>query len=89
MLRISSLAGCAVSERYKRTASVASVDCFSAHIGGEASEGRSIIQSRARSDGLKLLRVINDTQAHGQEGTRADPTRAAHQAVLEVGSERY
>jgi hypothetical protein len=40
-------------------------------------------------DGLRLLRIINDTQAHGQEGARADPTRAAHEAGLDVGSERY
>ena len=43
----------------------------------------------ARSDGLRLLRIINDTQAHGGEGARADPTRAAHEAGLDVGSERY
>jgi hypothetical protein len=35
------------------------------------------------------IRTINDTQAHGQEGARADPTRAAHEAGLDVGSERY
>jgi hypothetical protein len=50
---------------------------------------RSPIQARARSDGLRLLRAINDTQAHGQEGTRADPSRAAHEAGLDLGSERY
>ena len=38
---------------------------------------------------MRLLRIINDTQAHGQEGARADPTRAAHQVGLDVGSERY
>ena len=47
------------------------------------------IQAQARNDGLRLLRTINDTQAHGQEGARADPTRAAHEAGLDVGSERY
>jgi hypothetical protein len=47
------------------------------------------IRARARSDGLRLLRTINHTQAHGEEGARADPTRAAHQAGLDVGSERY
>ena len=50
---------------------------------------RITIQAQARSDGLRLLRIINDTQAHGQEGARADPTRAAHEAGLDVGSERY
>ena len=50
---------------------------------------RISIQAQARSDGLRLLRTINDTQAHGQEGARADPTRAAQEAGLEVGSERY
>jgi hypothetical protein len=50
---------------------------------------RTIIRARARSDGLRLLRTINQTQAHGEEGARADPTRAAHQAGLDVGSERY
>jgi hypothetical protein len=50
---------------------------------------RTIIRARARSDGLRLLRTINQTQVHGEEGARADPTRAAHQAGLDVGSERY
>jgi hypothetical protein len=50
---------------------------------------RTIIRARARSDGLRLLRTINQTQAYGEEGARADPTRAAHQAGLDVGSERY
>jgi hypothetical protein len=50
---------------------------------------RIIITAQAMSDGLRLLRIINDTQAHGQEGARADPTRAAHEAGLDVGSERY
>jgi hypothetical protein len=53
------------------------------------STGRTTIKARARSDGLRLLRTINDTQAHGEEGARADPTRAAQEAGLEVGSERY
>jgi len=47
---------------------------------------------RAKSDGLQLLRAINATQAHRQEGVRADPARAAHDAGLDVGdvgSERY
>jgi hypothetical protein len=55
----------------------------------KASRGRTTIEAQARSDGLRLLRTINDTQAHGEEGARADPTRAAHQAGLAVGSERY
>ena len=50
---------------------------------------RTTIKAQARSDGLRLLRTINHTQAHGQEGARADPTRAAQEAGLEVGSERY
>jgi hypothetical protein len=50
---------------------------------------RTTIKAQARSDGLRLLRTINDTQAHGQEGARANPPRAAHEAGLEVGSERY
>ena len=48
--------------------------------------------AQAKSDGLQLLRAINETQAHGQEGSRVDPTRAAHEAGLDVGdvgSERY
>jgi hypothetical protein len=54
-----------------------------------ASRGRTTIEAQARSDGLRLLRIINDTQAHSQEGARADPTRAAHEAGLDGGSERY
>jgi hypothetical protein len=53
------------------------------------STGRTTIKARARSDGLRLRRTINHTQAHGEEGARADPTRAAHEAGLDVGSERY
>ena len=52
----------------------------------------SAIKTRAKSDGLRLLRAIDETQAHGQEGVRADPARAAHEAGLEVGdvgSDRY
>ena len=41
--------------------------------------------AQAKSDGLQLLRAINATQAHGQEGSRVDPTRAAHEAGLDVG----
>jgi len=54
-----------------------------------ASAGRITIRFQARTDGLRLLRVINDTQTHGQEGVKADPSRAANEAGLEVGSERY
>jgi hypothetical protein len=50
---------------------------------------RTTIRARARSDGLRLLRTINQTQAYGEEGARAVPTRAAQQAGLDVGSERY
>src|SRR5215210_7614500 len=53
---------------------------------------RTIITAQAKSDGRQLLRAINSTQAHGQEGARVDPSRAAHDAGLEVGdvgSERY
>ena len=50
---------------------------------------RTTIRAQARNDGLRLLKTINDTQAHGQEGARADPSRAAHEAGLDVGSERY
>jgi hypothetical protein len=52
----------------------------------------SAIKTRAKSDGLQLLRSINATQAHGQEGVRTDPSRAAHETGLhpgDVGSERY
>ena len=52
----------------------------------------SAIKFRAKSDGLQLLRAIDATQAHGQEGVRADPARAAHEAGLDVGdlgSDRY
>jgi hypothetical protein len=52
----------------------------------------SAIKTRAKSDGLQLLRAINATQAHGQQGVRADPSRAAHETGLhlgDVGSERY
>ena len=58
-------------------------------LGNESEQRRTTIEAQARSDGLRLLRSINDTQAHGQEGARADPTRAAHEAGLDVGSERY
>jgi hypothetical protein len=43
----------------------------------------------AKTDGLRLLRCINDTQARGHEGARVDPPRAAQEIGLDVGSERY
>jgi hypothetical protein len=43
----------------------------------------------ASIDGLDLLRAINDTQARGREGARVDPLRAAQEAGLTAGSERY
>ena len=52
----------------------------------------SDIKTQARSDGLRLLRAIDATQAHGLEGVRTDPNRASHDAGLEVGdvgSDRY
>ncbi len=53
------------------------------------STGRTTIKAQARSDGLRLLRTINATQAHGEEGARADPIRAAQEAGLDVSSLRY
>ena len=50
---------------------------------------RTTIQAQTRSDGLRLLRTINYTQGHGQEGARVYPPRAAQEAGLDVGSERY
>ncbi len=44
---------------------------------------------RAKSDGLRLLRGINDTQAKGLSGAKVDPPKAAQEIALEVGSERY
>jgi hypothetical protein len=60
--------------------------------GSDELQRRTAITAQAKSDGLQLLRAINETQAHGQEGSRVDPTRAAHEAGLDVGdvgSERY
>ena len=61
-------------------------------VGSDELQRRTAITAQAKSDGLQLLRAINATQAHGQEGSRVDPTRAAHEAGLDVGdvgSERY
>ncbi len=54
--------------------------------------GIDVKKTRKKSDGLQLLRAIDETQARGQEGARVDPTRAAYDAGLDagdVGSERY
>lgn len=53
---------------------------------------RTSIETQAKSDGLRLLRAIDSTQAQGQEGTKVDPNRAAHETGLDVGdvgSDRY
>ena len=50
---------------------------------------RITIQAQSRSDALRLLRTINDTQAHGQEGARVYPPRAAQEAGLQMGSESF
>ena len=60
--------------------------------GSDGFQRRIGIDTRAKSDGLRLLRAIDATQAHGREGVRVDPKRAAHEAGLDVGdvgSERY
>jgi hypothetical protein len=60
--------------------------------GSDELQRRTAITAQAKSDGLQLLRAINETQAHGQEGARVDPSRAAHEAGLDVGdvgSDRY
>ncbi len=61
-------------------------------VGSVELQRRTTITAQAKSDGLQLLRAIDETQAHGQEGARVDPTRAAHEAGLDVGdvgSDRY
>ena len=60
--------------------------------GTDVPRRRTTIETQAKGDGLRLLRAIDATQAHGQEGARMDPARAAHDAGLEVGdvgSDRY
>jgi hypothetical protein len=60
--------------------------------GTEVRQRRTSIKTQAKSDGLRLLRAIDATQAHGLEGTKVDPNRAAHEAGLDVGdvgSDRY
>ncbi len=44
---------------------------------------------QARSDGLRLLRVMNETQARGSEDTPVAPAPVAQTAGLELGSDRY
>ena len=59
---------------------------------GRAPKEDHTIKTQEKSDGLQLLRAIDATQAHGQEGARVDPSRAAHDAGLDVGdvgSDRY
>jgi hypothetical protein len=60
--------------------------------GSDDLQRRIGIKTQAKSDGLQLLRAIDATQAHGQEGVRVDPKMAAHEAGLDVGdvgSDRY
>src|SRR3712207_4606725 len=56
---------------------------------GSGREGRSNMDDRTRSDALRLLRCIHDTQAPREADGRVDPPRAAQEAGLEVGSDRY
>ncbi len=61
-------------------------------VGSYGLQRRIGIKTQAKSDGLQLLRAIDATQAHGQEGVRVDPKMAAHEAGLDigdVGSDRY
>ncbi len=44
---------------------------------------------QARSDGLRLLRVINEEQADGSGDVPVTPAMAAHTAGLDVDSDRY
>ena len=37
-------------------------------VGSDELQKRTTITAQAKSDGLQLLRAINATQAHGQEG---------------------
>ena len=58
----------------------------------DALQRRTAIKAQARNDGLRLLRAIDETQAHSQEGARVDPSRAAQEGGLDVGdvgSDRY
>jgi hypothetical protein len=61
-------------------------------VGSYGLQRRIAIKTQVKRDGLRLLRAIDATQAHGLEGTRVDPSRAAHDAGLDagdVGSDRY
>jgi hypothetical protein len=42
-------------------------------VGSYGLQRRIGIKPQAKSDGLQLLRAIDATQAHGQEGARVDP----------------
>ncbi len=42
-----------------------------------------------RSDGLRLLRVMNETQARGSEKAPVTPASAAQTSGLELDSDRY
>jgi hypothetical protein len=44
---------------------------------------------QARSDGLRLLHVMNETQARGSDKVPVTPAIAARTAGLEEGSDRY
>ena len=60
--------------------------------GTDVRQRRTSIETQAKSDGLRLLRAIDSTQAYGIEGARVDPNRAAHEAEMDVGdagSDRY
>jgi hypothetical protein len=43
----------------------------------------------AKTDALRLLRCIDETQVKGRQGAKVDPPRAAQEVGLEVGSKRY
>src|SRR4028118_1709127 len=61
-------------------------------VGSYGLQRRIGIKTQAKSDGLRLLRAIDATQAHGLERTKVDPAKAAHDAGLDVGdvgSDRY
>ena len=47
------------------------------------------MRARRRTDAIRLLRAINVTQAHGEEGARADPQVRLVRGPGRVGSERY
>ena len=53
--------------------------------GSDGLQRRTSIKTQAKSDGLQLLRAIDATQAYGREGAKVDPTKAAHEAGLDVG----